>query len=119
MVTVSELADPRLAKSAGEAAELLSAMANPKRLMILCMLANGEMPVNAIASALGASQALVSQHLARLRALKLVETRREAQTISYRLASPEVRRIIATLAEIYCPRGAQLKACRRPVPRGS
>lgn len=98
-----DLADPEFENNVEAAAEMLAVLASPKRLIILCLLDGREMSVNAIADSLGASQALVSQHLARLRALKLVDTRREAQTIHYRLTSPEVRRIIGVLAEIYCP----------------
>ena len=63
------------------AAGLLSAMANPKRLQILCSLVKGEVAVGALASQVGLSQSALSQHLSKLRAQKLVNTRRDAQTI--------------------------------------
>lgn len=87
---------------ADAAAELLSAMANPKRLMILCHLLDGEMSVTALGQAVAMNQSALSQQLARLRAMRLVETRRDGQTIYYRVASQEVRRVLETLYGIYC-----------------
>lgn len=87
---------------AGEASELLMAMANAKRLMILCHLLEGESTVNALAERVGMSQTAVSQQLAKLRAMKLVSTRREAQQIYYSLASHNVERVLETLYGLYC-----------------
>ena len=89
-------------KVAGEASELLMAMANAKRLMIMCHLLEGESTVNALAERVGMSQTAVSQQLAKLRALRLVSTRREAQQIFYSLASENVERVLETLYGIYC-----------------
>lgn len=89
-------------KVAGEASELLMAMANAKRLMIMCHLLEGESTVNALAERVGMSQTAVSQQLAKLRALRLVSTRREAQQIFYSLASDNVERVLETLYGIYC-----------------
>jgi DNA-binding transcriptional ArsR family regulator len=99
-----------LGRTAGKAADLLRALANEHRLLILCQLAGGERGVGAIVAAVALSQSAVSQHLARLRADGLVATRREGQAIFYSLASGEVRRVIATLHDIYCkpsPRRAE------------
>ena len=63
----------------------------------------GEMNVGALADAVGLSQSALSQHLARLREEGLVATRREAQTIHYRLADPKAARLLALLRDIYCP----------------
>lgn len=87
---------------ADEASELLLAMANPNRLMILCRLLEGECTVTSLAERVGMSQTAVSQHLAKLRALKLVATRRSAQQIFYRLSSQNVERVLETLHGIYC-----------------
>jgi ArsR family transcriptional regulator len=87
--------------SAAEAARLLKALANERRLLILCQLADGERSVGMLD--VGLSQSALSQHLARLREDGLVTTRREAQTIHYRIADENVLRIIKTLADIYCP----------------
>ncbi len=91
-----------MAPMAREASELLDAMANEKRLMILCLLLDGELSVNDLAERVGMSQSALSQQLAKLRALKLVDTRREAQQIYYRLASANVERVLETLYGIYC-----------------
>ena len=70
--------------------------------MILCKLIEGECSVGELVAAVGLSQSALSQHLARLRNDRLVATRREAQTIYYRLASAEATRVMQLLADIYC-----------------
>ncbi|MDM9628888.1 metalloregulator ArsR/SmtB family transcription factor [Rhizobium sp. S152] len=90
-----------LAANANVAAALLSAMANPKRLLILCNLVKGEIPVGALATQVGLSQSALSQHLSKLRAQKLVKTRRDAQTIYYSSNSAPVLKILETLEDIY------------------
>lgn len=87
---------------ATEVAGLLALMGNPKRLLILCRLAEAEMSVGVLAGAVGLSPSALSQHLARLRAAGVVDTRRDGQTIHYRLASEEVRRIMAALYDVFC-----------------
>lgn len=89
--------------SAGEAAGLLRALSNEKRLMILCQLGDREMSVGEMLPLVGLSQSALSQHLSRLRDEALVTTRREGTTIFYRIAEPAVLKVIAVLAEIYCP----------------
>ncbi len=96
-----------LTAKAGEAARLLSALANQHRLAILCELVEGERPVGALVQAVGLSQSALSQHLAKLRAAGVVATRRDAQTIYYRLAGDAAGSIMNTLAEIYCRRGSR------------
>ena len=91
-----------LEPKAEEAAALLAAMANPKRLLILCNLVGRELNVGELAERVGLAQSPLSQHLARLRSLGLVAPRREGQQVLYRLASDEVERILATLYAIYC-----------------
>ena len=80
----------------------LKAMANPKRLAILCRLGEGEASVNELSTEVGLSQSALSQHLAKLRELELVATRRQQQTIHYRLDSPEIATLIETLRKLYC-----------------
>ncbi|MDQ8185254.1 metalloregulator ArsR/SmtB family transcription factor [Pelagicoccus sp. SDUM812002] len=80
----------------------LKAMANPKRLAILCRLGEGEVSVNDLSVEVDLSQSALSQHLAKLRDLALVSTRREQQTIYYHLDSPEIATLIATLRKLYC-----------------
>lgn len=94
----------KLQQSAGEAADMLKLLANESRLLILCQLAAaGEMSVGELTDAVALSQSALSQHLARLRAENLVATRREAQTIHYRIADPRVGRVLNLLKSLYCP----------------
>jgi len=93
-----------LERKAAQAAGLLKLLANENRLLILCRLAlKGEMPVNDIAEAVGLSQSALSQHLAKMREEGLVATRREAQTVFYRIADENAARLLMLLKEIYCP----------------
>ena len=96
-MNIAEL-EPR----AGEAAELLAAMASPKRLLILCNLLEQELSVGQLAERVDLAQSPLSQHLSKLRALKLVATRRDGQQVMYRLASDDVVRVLTTLHGIYC-----------------
>lgn len=91
---------------AADAARMLATMANPKRLMALCHLLEGEKSVGQLADLVGLAPAALSQHLSRLRDLRLVETRRDGQTIHYRLASPEIGAVLETLRRLYCPADA-------------
>ena len=93
----------RFGTSATQAASLLRALANERRLMILCRLADGERSVGDLQSLLGLSQSALSQHLAVLRQESIVATRREGQTIRYRIADPAALRVVATLVDIFCP----------------
>lgn len=86
---------------AGAAARLLKLMANEQRLQLLCRLADGEAPVGELAAHVGLTASATSQHLARMRAENLVATRRDAQTIHYRLADPAAGRVLETLCDIY------------------
>jgi len=85
------------------AAALLKALANDRRLLILCTLLDGERTVSELEAKVGLGQSALSQHLARLRRDGLVTTRRAAQHIHYRLASPEAQVILDALASLYCP----------------
>lgn len=89
--------------SAARAAGLLRTLSNEKRLMILCQLGDREMSVGALQAPLGLSQSALSQHLAVLRESGVVATRREGQTVFYRIADPAAVQVIATLASIFCP----------------
>ena len=88
---------------AGEATRLLKALANEKRLQVLCLLAEGERSVGEINAMLDLSQSALSQHLARLRDDGLVSTRREAQTIFYRIEDTRVEALVSTLKRVFCP----------------
>jgi DNA-binding transcriptional ArsR family regulator len=89
---------------AAEAAKLLKQLANEHRLLVLCRLvAEREMTVGDIAEAIGLSQSALSQHLAKMRDDGLVATRRDGQTIYYRLADKNVGRVLTLLKNIFCP----------------
>jgi ArsR family transcriptional regulator, virulence genes transcriptional regulator len=91
-----------LKASSAEAEDLLKALANSRRLMILCELKNGERSVSALEEVVPLTQSALSQHLARLREGGFVTTRREAQTIYYSLADARVARLIEVLHELFC-----------------
>lgn len=94
----------RMKTQAETAARLLTAMANAKRLLILCHLLEGEKTVGALAEHVDLAQSALSQHLSKLRAWDFVTTRREGQQIHYALASDEVRAVLETLYGLYCAR---------------
>ena len=87
---------------ASHACELLKAMANEWRLMILCHLAEGEKTVSELQALLGLSQSALSQHLAVLRREKIVKTRKHAQSVSYSLTGDEATKVMETLHEVFC-----------------
>jgi DNA-binding transcriptional ArsR family regulator len=91
-----------LEAKAEEVAATLSAMANPKRLLVMCTLLTGEKSVGDLALIVQLSPAALSQHLGKMRALRLVSTRRDGQTIYYSLASVEVQAVLETLYRVYC-----------------
>lgn len=95
----------RMRRHAGAAAELLKALANEKRLQVLCLLAEGERSVSQINAQLDLSQSALSQHLAVLREDGIVVARREAQAVYYSLAAGPAQRLVATLHDIYCGSG--------------
>ena len=93
----------QLERKAAEAASLLKLLANEKRLLILCYLAvRGEMTVGELVGVVKLSQSALSQHLSKLRAHGLVEFRRAAQTLHYRVADPRALRMLQSLKEIFC-----------------
>jgi DNA-binding transcriptional ArsR family regulator len=88
--------------NAQQASELLKALSHEARLVILCLLAEGEKSVGEIEQTLNRRQPAVSQQLARLRADELVETRRKGKNVYYSLARPEVREVIDSLHRAFC-----------------
>ena len=89
-------------KSAGKAVRLLKSLANESRLMIVCVLAEGEISVGQLNQRIDLSQSALSQHLAILREKGIVKTRRESQTIYYSLSDSPAIGVIQTLHDIYC-----------------
>ncbi|TAJ96575.1 MAG: transcriptional regulator [Reyranella sp.] len=96
--------DPKaLQAKAGEVAATLSALANDRRLLILCKLVEvGEATVGTLAAEVGLSQSALSQHLARMREEGIVAFRREAQTVWYRIGDPRIETLLSTLHRLYC-----------------
>lgn len=101
---MSEKAE-QMGAHAGDAADLMKALGNESRLMILCMLADGERSVGDLNEIIPLSQSALSQQLARLRTQGLVKTRRESQTIHYSLAEGPADQVIRLLHSIYCGAG--------------
>lgn len=100
--TKPELDPQAMQEHAGKAAQLLKALANERRLQILCVLAGGERAVGEINALLDLSQSALSQHLAVLREEGLVATRRDAQQVHYSLRPGPAAAVMETLYGIYC-----------------
>jgi len=91
-----------LFKKAREASELLKALSHETRLLILCLLSEGEKSVSELEEAMKMPQAAVSQQLARLRLDGLVQARREGRMIYYKISDVEVSSIVETLYDLFC-----------------
>ena len=87
---------------ASNACDLLKAMSNKWRLMILCQLSEGEKTVGELQDLLGVGQSAVSQHLAILRREHIVKSRKDAQSIIYSLSGDEAIKVMATLHDVFC-----------------
>jgi DNA-binding transcriptional ArsR family regulator len=92
----------RLRANADAAGQLLKALANPDRLLLLCQLAQGERSVGELEAQLGIQQPTLSQQLAVLRREGLVDTRRDGKQIHYRVSSPEALAVLGTLYQLFC-----------------
>lgn len=88
---------------ASQAAQLLKTLSNEYRLLIVCTLIDGECSVSELQELMPLSQSALSQHLAVLRKAGLVATRRESQSIFYRVTGNQAIQLIQTLQRIYCP----------------
>jgi len=89
--------------NAAEVAAVMRALANERRLMILCRLVERrEASVNALAAEIGLGQSATSQHLAKMREEGIVAYRRDGQTLWYRIADPRIARILKLLHDLYC-----------------
>lgn len=94
---------PTFARKAGEVSQVLKAIGNARRLMVLCKLVeNGEMTVGDLAASVDLSQSALSQHLARMREEGLVTYRRESQTLWYRIGDERIGSLLAVLYDLYC-----------------
>lgn len=91
-------------RHAGEAVDLLKALASKPRLLVLCYLAQaGEMSAGDLTAQVGLSQSALSQHLAKLREEGLVATRKEAQSVFYRVSDPRAEQLLGLLHDLFCP----------------
>jgi DNA-binding transcriptional ArsR family regulator len=104
LIAVTPQGLKQLERNAHKASDLLGAMANTSRLMIMCQLADGEKSVSDLQPTIGLSQSALSQHLAILRRKQLVRTRRDGQSIFYSLSSGEAASIMHTLHDQFCRR---------------
>ena len=102
LATVETLDLSQMQHNAAKAVRLLKSLANENRLMIMCVLAEGEHSVGALNQRIPLSQSALSQHLALLREQGLVTTRRESQTIYYSLTDSEAMLVVERLHDIYC-----------------
>lgn len=88
---------------AGHVADMLKAIANPRRLMLLCKLVDhGEVTVGDLARDVGLSQSACSQHLAKMRDEGIVAYRRESQTLWYAISDGRVETLLSTICHLYC-----------------
>lgn len=92
----------RLEERAAEVAGVMKALANPRRLLLLCKLAEGRKGVGELADEVGLSQSALSQHLALMRDEGLVTFDRDGQTLRYRIADPRIEALLGTLYQLYC-----------------
>ena len=96
--------------AAGPASDLLKALANPHRLMIICQLLEAPRSVGQLAAFLGIRDSTVSQHLALMRRDGLVSTTRDGQTIWYAINSPAAKAVLETLFNLYCAPDARSRS---------
>jgi ArsR family transcriptional regulator len=92
-----------LERAATAAADWLRAIANERRLLILCKLVScGEANVSSLAAAVGLSQSALSQHLTKMREEGILTFRRDSQTLWYRIADPRIETLLSTLHDFFC-----------------
>lgn len=94
----------QMLENARQASDFLKALSHESRLLILCLLSEGEKSVGDLEEFLAQRQSTVSQQLARLRLEGLVTTRREGNTIYYSLASEDVSTVLDSIYKIFCKR---------------
>ncbi|MBE9537788.1 MAG: winged helix-turn-helix transcriptional regulator [Proteobacteria bacterium] len=92
----------KMQESAKTASELLKLLGHPDRLMVLCQLKAGEQSVGQLSESVGIKQSALSQHLARMRHLGVVDSRRDAQTIYYSISGEKVTKVVSLMYELYC-----------------
>jgi len=85
------------------ASQGLRAIAHELRLSVLCLLLDSPMCVHELMEATGAAQSNLSQHLAKMRLLGIVENEKRGQQVFYRIANPAFADLVHVLRRIYCP----------------
>lgn len=91
-------------EGASKAAALLRAVGNEHRLLVLCLLIeHNELSVGELMQHFTLSQSAFSQHLAKMRDEGLITYRRESQTLHYRIDNQNVKQLVATLKDLFCP----------------
>lgn len=119
MPEITGLAIGDFLAQAESAAELLKLLGNPQRLMIACLLAEGEFAVSEIESRLGIRQPSLSQQIGTLREAGVIRGRREAKAVIYHLADDRAAALLTSLHEIFCPGGAAPKNVGPASPRAT
>ncbi|SLM61389.1 MULTISPECIES: ArsR/SmtB family transcription factor [Dickeya] len=102
-VAIAGISERRIRDAAHGAADVLRAMANGDRLMLMCFLSQGEASVGQLEQALDIHQPTLSQQLGVMRRLHLVTTRREGKQIFYRIDDPKILTLLSTIYALYCP----------------
>jgi ArsR family transcriptional regulator len=103
MKPLISISSSQMAEGAGEAVAMMKALANEHRLLILCHLIEaGELSAGALVDRIGLSQSALSQHLGKLREHEIVEFRREAQSLFYRVSDVRAARLLELLRDIFC-----------------
>lgn len=92
----------KIMRNAHQASHFLKALSHETRLLLLCLLAEGELSVTDLEHILSLRQATVSQQLARLRLDGLVSTRRDGKVIYYSVANEDIRRAVQLIHEVFC-----------------
>lgn len=103
----------RLIPKALEAAETLKALAHETRLLAVCFIGESEKSVQEMEEFLGTTQSNVSQHLARLKAAGILQSRKQGKQVFYGAASQEIFQLVKALQQIYCPAPGAAKGKER------
>ena len=88
--------------ASAEASKVLKSLANPHRLMILCLLSQGEMSVSELSEHVPRGQSPLSQHLARRRKEEIVESRQESLVVYYKIVDSKIQKILELMHSLYC-----------------
>ena len=90
-------------ESAATASDVLSALAHPTRLLIVCLLLDHEQYVHELLQQIGSTKSNLSQHLRVLEQQGHILSRKDANRVYYRVADPRLRRLVQSLQSLYCP----------------